>query len=95
VILFNLATPGQPVEVTRGNLACFLTLTTLSLLPQLWLQGLLTAQAFWLGVLLLIPYALGTFVGARLFRPAYAVVYRGLAYALIGAAGVAALPIWE
>lgn len=93
VILFNLATPGQPVAVTRGNLAVFLTLTSLSFVPQLWLQGLAPPRALWLGVILLVPYALGSFVGVRLFNPDRAALYRRIAYLLIGAAGVAGLPI--
>lgn len=94
VILFNLAS-DQPVAVTRGNLTCFLTLTSLSFLPQLWLQGVLPARAIWLGVLLLVPYAVGTWGGARLFIPRFAGFYRGFAYALIGVAGAAALPFWS
>ncbi|MCU4654873.1 sulfite exporter TauE/SafE family protein [Roseibacterium sp. SDUM158016] len=92
VILFNLGTEGQPVAVTRGNLAVFLTLSSLTFLPQLWLQGLLPPRAVWLGAILLIPYAAGTWAGTRLFRPERAVFYRRFAYALIGAAGLAALP---
>jgi len=91
VILFNLAT-DQPVAVTRGNLAVFLTLTSLGVLPQLWLQGMLRPQAVWLGLILLIPYSAGTWCGVRLFNPRHAVLYRCLAYGLIGAAGLAALP---
>ncbi|MBY6202322.1 sulfite exporter TauE/SafE family protein [Maritalea mobilis] len=94
VILFNLGTAGQAVAVTRGNLALFLTLTSLSFLPQLWLQGLLPPRALALGVLLLIPYGVGTWTGARLFRPDWAGFYRGAAYLLIGAAGLAGLPFW-
>jgi hypothetical protein len=94
VILFNLGTQGQPVAVTRGNLAVFLTTTSLSFLPQLWLQGLLPAPAVWLGLVLLVPYGIGTGLGTLLFRPDWAWFYRRFAYALIGAAGLAALPIW-
>jgi hypothetical protein len=94
VILFNLGTAGQPVAVTRGNLAVFLTLTSLSFLPQLWLQGLLPPFAVWLGIVLLVPYAVGTWAGTRLFRPERAGFYRRFAYGLIGAAGLAALPFW-
>jgi uncharacterized membrane protein YfcA len=94
VILFNLGTEGQPVAVTRGNLAVFLTVSSLSFLPQLWVQGMLPAQALWLGALLLVPYGIGTAVGTWLFRPGWAWFYRRFAYALIGVAGLAALPIW-
>ena len=95
VILFNLGTEGQPVPVTRGNLAVFLTLSSLTFLPQLWLQGLVSVEAVWMGLLLLVPYGVGTGIGTWLFRPDRAGFYRGFAYALIGAAGLAALPVWS
>ncbi|MBV0912894.1 sulfite exporter TauE/SafE family protein [Anianabacter salinae] len=95
VILFNLASPGQPVATTRGNLAVFLTLTSLSFVPQLWLQGLAPPRALWLGAILLGPYALGTWTGARLFNPARTGLYRWGAYGLIGAAGLAGLPVFH
>lgn len=94
VILFNLGS-DQPVAVTRGNLACFLTFNSLLMMPMLWIQGLVDGRAAWLGALLLLPYALGTWSGARLFRPEAAGLYKGAAYMLIGAAGVMGLPIWE
>lgn len=93
VILFNLGA-GQPVAVTRGNLAVFLTLTSLSFLPQLWVQGMLPPRAIWLGLVLLAPYAIGTALGTALFAPERARLYKSLAYVLIGAAGLAGLPIW-
>jgi hypothetical protein len=94
VILFNLGTEGQPVAVTRGNLAMFLTLSSLTFLPQLWIQGLLPSSTLWLGIILLVPYGIGSGVGTMLFRPDWAWFYRRFAYALIGTAGLAALPIW-
>lgn len=93
VILFNLGS-DQPVAVTRGNLASFLTLNALFLMPMMWVQGLVDARAFYLGLILLVPYGLGGFVGARLFRPEAAGTYRTVAYVLIGMAGVMGLPIW-
>jgi uncharacterized membrane protein YfcA len=95
VILFNLGTEGQPVTVTRGNLAMFLTLTSLSFLPQLWIQGLLPVSTLWLGIVLLVPYGIGSGLGTLLFRPGWTWFYRRFAYVLIGAAGLAALPIWS
>lgn len=93
VILFNLGT-DQPVAVTRGNLACFLTLNSLFMMPLMWMQGLVDGQAFFLGLILLLPYALGGFLGVRLFRPEAAGVYKTVAYILIGVAGFAGLPVW-
>lgn len=94
VVLFNLGTE-QPVAVTRGNLACFLTLNSLFMMPMLWVQGLVDGRAFFLGLILLGPYAIGGFVGVRLFRPDGARLYKAVAYVLIGAAGVMGLPVWE
>lgn len=93
VILFNLGT-DQPVAVTRGNLACFLTLNSLFMMPMMWVQGLVDGRAFFLGLILLGPYALGGFLGTRLFRPGAAGVYKAVAYVLIGVAGVMGLPVW-
>jgi uncharacterized membrane protein YfcA len=93
VILFNLGT-DQPVSVTRGNLAVFLTATSLSFIPQLWAQGLLAPQALWIGTILLLPYAAGTRAGAAIFDPARTRLYRAAAYVIIGLAGVAGLPLF-
>lgn len=93
VILFNLGT-DQPVAVTRGNLACFLTLNSLFMMPMLWVQGLVDGRAFFLGLILLVPYALGGFVGVQMFRPEGAGLYKTVAYVLIGVAGVMGLPVW-
>lgn len=93
VILFNLGT-DQPVTVTRANLTVFLTVTSLSFVPQMWAQGLLAPQALWLGAMLFVPYALGNRVGAAIFDPARARLYRNAAYVIIGLAGVAGLPLF-
>lgn len=94
VILFNLGS-DQSVEVTRANLACFLTFNSLLMMPMLWVQGLIDARAIWLGLILLVPYGVGTLGGARVFRPQAAGLYKAAAYMLIGVAGVMGLPIWE
>lgn len=93
VILFNLGT-DQPVAVTRANLTVFLTVTSLSFVPQLWAQGLLVPHALWIGAILFLPYAVGTRAGAAIFDPARARLYRGAAYVIIGLAGVAGLPLF-
>jgi uncharacterized membrane protein YfcA len=93
VILFNLGA-GAPAGVTRANTLVFLTLCSALLLVQLWVQGLLQPTAIWLGLLLMLPYALGTWIGQALFDPAAERLYRRIAYAIIAASGVAGLPIW-
>lgn len=94
VILFNLGA-GAPALVTRANTLVFLTLSSVLLLPQLWLQGLLRVEALWLGLVLVAPYALGNRLGQALFDPGREGLYRWVAYAIIAAAAVAGLPIWS
>jgi uncharacterized protein len=93
VILFNLGT-DQPVAVTRANLTVFLTVSSLGIIPHLWAQGLLADTALWIGAILFLPYAAGTRAGAAIFDPGRARLYRGAAYAIIGFAGVAGLPLF-
>jgi uncharacterized membrane protein YfcA len=93
VILFNLGA-GAPAAVTRANTLVFLTLSSGLLLPQLWLQGLLHGTALWLGLLLMVPYALGNRVGQALFDPGAEAVYRRVAHAIIAASALAGLPVW-
>lgn len=93
VILFNLAS-GLRAETVRANTAVFLTITSLTMLPQLWAQGLLRTEALGLGAALLVLYAVGTALGTRLFRPGYETLYRSVAYTLIGVAALSGLPLW-
>ncbi|MEM9975503.1 MAG: sulfite exporter TauE/SafE family protein [Pseudomonadota bacterium] len=90
VILFNLASGDEAARV-RANTLIFLTLGSLFVLPQMAFQGLLTAKAMWLGVILLPVYGIGTVIGRRLFNPAHEGVYRLVAYAIIALAVVAGL----
>jgi hypothetical protein len=93
IILFNLGA-GAPAAVTRSNTLVFLTLSALLILPHLWLQGLLRPEALWLGLVLVLPYALGNRIGQALFDPQREGFYTRVAYAIIGASAVAGLPIW-
>lgn len=94
VILFQLA-GSDGARRSRANLIVFLTVTSISFLPQLWAQGLLTPAALWLGVVLMPVYAVTTWLGKQLFSPAREPFYRSIAYVIIGLAGLMALPIWE
>ncbi|WP_439138901.1 sulfite exporter TauE/SafE family protein [Roseicyclus sp.] len=93
VILFNLGA-GAPAQVTRANTLVFLTLCSGLLLGHLWLQGLLSPAAIWLGVVLMLPYALGNWIGQAIFDPAAESLYRRVAYGIIAVAALVGLPIW-
>ena len=48
-----------------------------------------------LGVLMIVPYTLGNWTGARLFRPEAEKLYRWAAYAIIAASALMGLPVWD
>lgn len=93
VILFNLGA-GAAAARTRANTLIFLTIISLLLLPQMALQGALGSAAIWLGLLLLVPYGLGSLLGQALFDPAREALYRRIAYATIALAALLGLPIF-
>lgn len=91
VILFHLGGPGG-AAVNRANTLVFLTVLSLCLLPQMAFQGLLSPQALALGLLQILPYALGARVGQALFDPARERLYRQSAYVLIALAVILGVP---
>ena len=94
VILINLAGPGGARQ-TRANTLVFLTILGAALVPGLALQGLVTAPALWLGVLLVPLYAAASRLGLALFSPARERLDRRTVYAIILAALIAGLPLWH
>ncbi|MCK0148592.1 sulfite exporter TauE/SafE family protein [Marivita sp. S6314] len=94
MVLFQLA-GRDPIAVTRATTVVFLTTTSLLILPLMYLQGILTVQAVALGILFLVPYAVGALIGQALFRPERDRFYRVAAYVIIAVATVMGLPIWD
>ncbi len=94
VILFNLAT-GDGAARVRANTLIFLTLSSLLILPQMALQGLLEARALWLGALMFPVYGLGAVLGRRWFRPEREQLYRWIAYGIIALAILFGLPVFD
>jgi len=93
LVLFQLGGPDAAAR-TRANAIVVLSLSTLALLPIMALQGVITRETVLLGLVLLPLYALGAYLGRRLFNPGRAGLYRGTAYLLIAAAGIMGLPVW-
>jgi hypothetical protein len=56
---------------------------------------MLTPTAVTLGVVLLVPYGAGSLLGQALFTPQWERFYRAAAYAIIAAATLMGLPIWD
>ncbi|WP_245897868.1 sulfite exporter TauE/SafE family protein [Pseudoprimorskyibacter insulae] len=94
LVLFQLSSRDS-VERSRATLATFLTLLSILMIPLMAVQGALPGHAVALGLLLLPPYALGCWIGARMFRPDREYLYRTVAYGLIGCAILLGLPIWH
>ncbi|MFZ5963959.1 sulfite exporter TauE/SafE family protein [Thalassococcus sp. BH17M4-6] len=93
VILLYMASM-RPAVAVRATMLLFLFATDIVLLPMLALFGRLDLSAVLLGALLILPTMAGSLAGAWLFRPEYERAYRGIAYAIITASALSALPIW-
>lgn len=94
VIMLYMAS-SLPARSVRANLMLYLILADLILAVVLWLNGYLLASALVLGLLLILPYTLGNWVGALVFRPQAERVYRLAAYAIITGSALMGLPLWD
>ncbi|MEM1237177.1 MAG: sulfite exporter TauE/SafE family protein [Pseudomonadota bacterium] len=94
LVLFQLSS-RDGAERSRANTICFLTFNSILMLPVMALSGVLPPEAVPLGILMLIPYGLAGLAGQAMFNPAREGLYRTVAYAIIAAALVAGLPIWD
>ena len=94
VILFYLAGPDRAATV-RANTILFLGALEFGVIGAILAQGLLTPRAVWLGVVLTVLYMGFTAVGQALFAEGRETLYRRVAYAVIGAAIIAGLPVWD
>ncbi|MBJ6370683.1 sulfite exporter TauE/SafE family protein [Sedimentitalea arenosa] len=94
VILFYMAST-LPVQVVRANVLLYLFLFDFLLLMVIGLRGELSLSPIVLGLILAVPNVLGNLLGARLFDPARAGLYRAVAYAIVAASALAGLPPWD
>lgn len=94
VVLFQLS-GRDGAERVRANIALFLSLLSVLMLPLLVITHVLGSRQAALGLILLPVYALATAAGQAMFRPGNERLYRVVAYAIVAAAGVAGLPLWQ
>lgn len=94
VILFYMAST-LPVQVVRANVLLYLFLFDFLLLGLVALRGDLDGVPLVLGLVLALPNIAGNVIGAMVFNPARAGVYRGVAYAIVAVSAVAGLPVWD
>ena len=92
MILFQLSGQSGAAQA-RANTLVFLTTTSFLVPPIYWLNGLLTAEALYLGAILWVPYAIGTRIGGKIFNPMHERLYRWVAYVVILLAVIVGLPV--
>jgi uncharacterized protein len=94
VILFYLAGTLGAAAV-RANTILFLAVLDIGIVANLWLRGLLSWEIVPLSLGLALPYGVGIAVGQGLFHPDRERAYRRLAYAVILAAILTGLPLFD
>ena len=94
VIIFWLGGASNAVTV-RANLMVFFMLMGFITGAAYSTQGIITADILALSVLLGIPFALAMWAGARWFHGASESAYRRVAYAIIVAAAIVSMPLWD
>lgn len=93
IVLGYMAAP-LPVAAIRANILLYLVLWDIMFAGVLALQGRLELAPVLLGATLIPVYLAANTLGARLFDPSRERLYRRVAYLLIAAAAIAALPLW-
>jgi uncharacterized membrane protein YfcA len=92
-ILFYMAS-ALPVQVVRANMLLFLFFTDFLFIGIVGLRGDFALTPIIIGLMMAIPNAIGNLVGAAVFNPDKAGLYRGVAYAIVAAAAIMGLPFW-
>lgn len=94
VILLYMARP-LPVQVIRASVLLFLFLADIVVFTIFGIRGLLTAEPVLVGIVLILPYLAAVMIGARVFDPKHATLYRGAAYTIIAVSALSGLPFWH
>jgi len=94
VILFYLGGTEPPARI-RANILMFLAAIDVFYLALLAWKGLLEPFPVAVGLVLILPYALGVLAGQAVFDPARERLYRAVAYAVIAAAALGGLPVFD
>jgi len=79
----------------RANMFVFFAILDLAACASYFISGLFGREALALAILLAIPYTLLFFVGTLSFHRTSEGIYRAIAYALIGLAGLLSLPVFD
>ena len=93
VILIYMASRSAP-RIIRANLFLYATLGDVLIFTLCLLSFTIAPLIFLLGIIAVIPFALGVGLGAKIFNPERELIYRSVAYAVIGLSAIYGLPIW-
>jgi uncharacterized membrane protein YfcA len=94
VLIYWLSTSNKIVTVRANFLVYFLLLDLTSCAVYGW-QGLFTAELLALSLLLAAPFFAAMAIGAKYFHGASDRLYRRIAYAIIAAAALVSLPVFD
>lgn len=94
VLIYWLGTTTNVITVRANFLVYFIFLDAMSIAVYVW-QGFFTPELLALALLLAIPFFLAASAGARLFHGASDSVYHRIAYAIILAAALVSLPVFD
>jgi uncharacterized membrane protein YfcA len=94
VIIFWLGS-ADATSVVRANLMVFFLLMGAITAVIYLTQGILGADVLALSILLGLPFMIAMWLGARWFHGASDTAYRRAAYAVIVAAAIVSLPLWD
>ena len=93
VIMIYMAST-LPSTAIRANNTLYLILADVILLTVFLIKGIFVPGVALLGLMLVLPYLAGNWVGAALFRPGHEVLYRRVAYVIIAVSALYGLPLW-
>jgi uncharacterized protein len=93
--IFWLGSQRNDAAQTRHNLMAYFGLSTIVMGIVFAWEGVLTLTVVGQALLLIPPYGAGIWIGAHGFRRASDPVFRAIAYAVIAAAAVLAMPVFD
>ncbi len=93
--IFWLGSQTKSAQHTRDNLQTFFALTTLVSGAIFVWAGVLTLERVWTAIPLAFAYGFGLLIGVRGFHVATEQTFRRIAYLVIGASVLLALPIFD
>jgi uncharacterized protein len=94
VLIYWLSTVNNVVTV-RANFLVYFLLLDLTLCAVYFLKGLITPELLALSLLLAIPFFVAAWAGATMFHGASDLHYRRIAYAIIAAAALISVPVFD